>query len=161
MSLDLLRLIPVDAAYVPNGAARQRAVAALEAMLPEGRNCEAIVHERIQFIDQGENIEAIICPLCATRLPLHDHASFTSNQTWWHHAVDRLEATSADQVTVVMPCCSRSTIFASLQFDWPAGFAKFELTIEDASIGENLSAVELKTFEDLLGCRLLQVRAHY
>lgn len=41
ISSDCLKLVPADPHYVPNEAAQERAVDALGALLPEGRECEA------------------------------------------------------------------------------------------------------------------------
>lgn len=161
MSVDILKLIPVDPHYVPTKAAQLTAIAALEAALPEGHDCEAQDFGHITFIDQGENLEAIICPLCSRRLPFYDTADADAIQAWWHEAIDEVEEADAEGISLKMPCCSRSTPLIALQFDWPAGFARFELCIWDPGIGENLPAPKLKEFEEILGCALRQVRAHY
>lgn len=60
-----------------------------------------------------------------------------------------------------MPCCSQSVAATALTFDWPAGFAKFELWMMDPNIAENLDDDQLEKLESVLGCELMQVRAHY
>lgn len=67
MSTDYLKLIPTSPTFVPNIAARAAAVAELERLLPEGEECRAEVYDHVTFIDQGENIVAIICPYCGKR----------------------------------------------------------------------------------------------
>lgn len=161
MSSDYLKLVPADPHYVPDKTAQERAVATLEALLPEGSEYEARDFGHVAFIDQGENIEAILCPTCARRLPLYDTAEAAANQAWWYDSIEELEDGPAENVIVTMPCCTRSVPLTTLRFDWPAAFARFELSILDPGIGENLSNEHLAQFEAILGCKLLQVRAHY
>ncbi len=161
MSADILKLIPVDPRFVPSRAAQSRAVDALAGKFPEGHDCEAEDHGHVAFIDQGENLEAIICPACSKRIPFYDTTEAETIQAWWHDATDDLSVEDVEELNVVMPCCSRSVPLVTLRFDWPAGFARFELSIWDPGIGENLAEAELAEFETILGCKLRQVRAHY
>lgn len=75
--------------------------------------------------------------------------------------MDELEDGDTEGITVTMPCCLRSAPLTSLQFDRPAAFARFELSILDPGIGEDLPQKQLAEFEKILGCELRQVRAHY
>lgn len=161
MSSDYLKLVPIDPNFVPDKVAQDRAVAALEALLPEGSECEAQDFGHVAFVDQGENLEAIMCPACSKRLQLYDTSDAESNQEWWYGVVDEIEDGSAEAISVTMPCCTRSVPLTALRFDWPAAFARFELSILDPGIGENLSREQLAQFEKILGCALVQVRAHY
>lgn len=161
MSSDYLKLVPADPHYVPDKAAQKSAVAALEALLPEGSECEAQDFGHVAFIDQGENLEAILCPACAKRLPLYDGANASAYHDWLHGTLDKIEDGSTEGIAVTMPCCSHSVPLTTLRFDWPAAFARFELSILDPGIGENLSKEQLAHFEKILGCELHQVRAHY
>jgi hypothetical protein len=70
MSDDVLKLIPADPHFVPSDAAKKAAVAALEKLLPEGERCRTEDFGRVTFIDQGENLESILCPACGTKLSL-------------------------------------------------------------------------------------------
>jgi hypothetical protein len=45
--------------------------------------------------------------------------------------------------------------------DWPAEFARFELSILDPGIHDPLSTDQLAKLEKILECELRQVRAHY
>ncbi len=161
MSSDYLKLVPANPHYVPDDTAQEEAVAALAALLSAGSECAAQDFGHVAFIDQGENIEAIICPVCSKRLPLHDGPDAPAIQEWWYGIAEQFEDGSIERTTLAMPCCSRSIPLTTLRFDWPAAFARFELSILDPGIGENLSKEQLAQFEKILGCELLQVRAHY
>ena len=61
-----------------------------------------------------------------------------------------------------MPCCGAEVPFTSLKFDLPAGFARFSLSIWNANVDDGLlTEVQLATIEQVLGCKLAQIRVHY
>jgi hypothetical protein len=49
--------------------------------------------------------------------------------------------------------------FTSLEFDWPCGFTHFELSIWNQNVN-NLAVKQLSKLEDVLGCKLRQIRTH-
>lgn len=161
MSDDVLKLIPTNPHFVPPEAAQQAAIAALEKLLPDGEMCGTEDFGHVTFIDQGANLESILCPACRAKLPLHDAPEAEANSHWWHSITDEWEEGEIGGVSAQMPCCKKTVPLTSLQFDWPAGFARFELRIWNPGIGENLTPSQVAEFEELLGCKLLQVRAHY
>jgi hypothetical protein len=66
------------------------------------------------------------------------------------------------EVQVAMACCGRTVPFTSLAFDWPAGFAHFELCVWNPRIDDNLlTLVDLENLQSVLNCELKQVRTHY
>jgi hypothetical protein len=152
MSDDYLKIIPVDVHHVPPGDRHAKAVEYLEHLFPEGEDCAVEVYDAVQFIDQGQILEAVICPACDTRLEIEE---------WWYDLGERMEQEPAETIVTTLPCCSASVRLLDLEFDWPAGFARFELSIRNPNVAENLPASKLAELEAILGCRLRQVRAHY
>ena len=71
------------------------------------------------------------------------------------------------QFQTTMPCCRASIALTSLQFDMPAGFARFELCAVDPDIESDvkgvttLSAQRINTLEAALSCKLKQIEARY
>jgi hypothetical protein len=161
MSDDVLKLIPADPHFMPPDAAQKAAVAALEKLLPEGERCRTEDFGPVTFIDQGENLESVLCPACGTKLSLYGTPESESNCNWWHSLVDELEDGELEGVSGPMPCCGSTVQLTSLQFHWPGGFARFELCIWNPGTGDNLTPSQVAEFEAILGCKLLQVRAHY
>jgi hypothetical protein len=80
---------------------------------------------------------------------------------WWYDLGERMEQDPAETNVTSIPCCSASVRLVDLEFDWPAGFARFELSIRNPNVVENLSTSTLAELEAILGCKLRQVRAHY
>jgi hypothetical protein len=157
MSDDVLKLIPADPHFLPAIGAQKVAISALEKLLPEGEMCEAEDYGYVTFIDPGENLEAILCPACDAQLKLYGTPEAAENYNWWHSIVDELADGEFEGVSGEMPCCKKTVPLTSLKFNWPGGFARFELWIWNPGIGENLT----QEFEAMLGCNLLQIRAHY
>jgi hypothetical protein len=163
MSDHVLSIIPIDQNYIPNAAAQQIAVALLQEMLPDGEMCEAKAYDRLQFIDQGENCEAVLCPSCGKRFPIDFLTEDDPGTTWWYEVTDAISKTSPiDQLRTTMPCCGAQLPFTSLKFDWPAGFARFCLSIWNPNVDDGLlTEAQLARIELILGCKLAQIRAHY
>ena len=66
------------------------------------------------------------------------------------------------QFQTTMPCCRASIALTSLQFDMPAGFARFELYAIDPDVeNSTLSAQRINTLEAALSCKLKQIEARY
>jgi hypothetical protein len=158
VSVDLLRLIPTDQNYIPDSSQRRDALALLKTWCPDADEIEATVYDKLTFIDQGENCEAVLCPSCNARMRTNE------GDRWWWDLTEEIyvEKRSIAHLRVTMPCCAADIPFPSLRFDWPAGFAHFELCVQNPGLDDNLLApVELRKLEDVLNCKLMQIRTHY
>ncbi|BAJ25962.1 MULTISPECIES: hypothetical protein [Kitasatospora] len=152
MSDDVLSIIPSDPRWQPNREAVDRVVALVEDLVP-GRADDMEVdvrwHDTVTVVDCGENLERIGCPLCQAAI----------DTEWWS---DLLEAHCDDGFTtlaVEVPCCGGSTTLDVLDYDWPCGFARFEIAIwnpERSWFRED----ELTALADRLGHPVRQIRAH-
>jgi hypothetical protein len=149
MSDSILYLIPELPPLVPEKDAQQRAVSALRALLPRAGRVEAVTHDKIEFINPMENFEAAFCPHCGLNI--------TEN---WRDWMDKAyQHSHFEDLRLVMPCCSRQSDLNSLRYEWPAGFARFELTAHNPDCGW-LTASDQAAIEKVLGCKLRQVLAH-
>lgn len=161
MSDDVLKIIPHDPEFVPEASTYDQAVALLGEILPDGEMCEAKAFDRLEFIDPGANLEAVVCPACGVRLELDPFTEEDPGMAWWYNMQDSMQDSSVESVATALPCCRTVVPFKTLQFDWPAGFARFELSIWNPGIARNLNDEELGELETIFGCKLKQVRAHY
>jgi hypothetical protein len=160
MSDDVLKIIPKNPDFVPPAGTHEAAVRELQ-RLTEGETCEAEVYETIAFIDPGENLEAVVCPKCGQKTQFDYFTDDDPGCTWWYELAERLEETPPSELHSTMPCCGNTVKMIDLTFDWPAGFARFELSIWNPDRATNLDAQQLARLESILGCELRQVRAHY
>ena len=157
MSDDYIKLIPTDPSYIPPKPLQEQAIHLLEQMLPEGE-CEAEVYERLTFIDQGANLSAIICPSSNNKLQFDGDETI---QEWWYSFEDEEQDQGVEGLMVTMPCCQKSVSFTDLTFDWPAGFARFELNAMNPNISHDMPPEQVAELEAVLKCKLQQIRAHY
>ncbi len=162
MSDTYLKIIPVDLMLIPEQSTYKDAIELLEKYTPDGEGAEIEVYENVQFIDQGENIEEIICPSCQSILKI---ASNNEEETDCEKVYEQISLQSENETlensVINMPCCSNDVKTVSLKFKWPAGFSKFELSVMNPDISEPLEENKLQALEKVLKCELKQIWAHY
>ena len=167
MSEDLFKVIPESRGFVPDAFTYKNAIRKLEEFTPDGEEVEVRVYQHLEFIDQGENLEAIICPCCKQRLRI-DHSSANDPiGDWWQKANVEADIHRGQDVFELnleavcqMPCCQEQVKCVDLEFDWLGGFAKFELTARNPDL-ETLTHEQILELEEILGCRLTLIRDHY
>jgi hypothetical protein len=82
----------------------------------------------------------------------------------WYYDLDSTvaKAIRISELQTTMPCCGANVLFTSLRFHWPAGFARFQLSVWNPDVDEGyLTADQLGELESVLGCKLVQIEAHY
>jgi hypothetical protein len=133
----------------------------LEQLLPEGEDCRVKVNDRVEFIDQGENLSSVACPACG-RVTRHIYGGpDESLHEWMSDLIERTREENVLVITTPMPCCGAVVPFTALTFDWPAGFARFRLMIDNPQVGYPVAEEIVRELEGILGCSLKQVWAHY
>jgi hypothetical protein len=164
---DVLKLIPEEREFVPVASSHDAAIRKLEEFAPEGEEVEVKLYPHLEFIDQGECLEAILCPSCKHKLILNFFSEDDPVRVWWEQVNLDADLTNGEDVFELnqdavcrMPCCQQEVKFIDLQFEEPAGFAKFELSIWEPEI-DSLSDEQLRELEKILGCRLKLIWAHY
>lgn len=150
MSDDWLRLIPADPSWTPSPERAERAVAKLFSLAPDADRVEAEVYEEVTFIDQGSNFERLNCPACRAELTME----------WWTERMDEAAVSSFSQLEATTPCCATATTLNEVSYDWPAGFARVEISALNPRRSW-LDETELGQVADALGHPLRQVMAHY
>ncbi len=150
MSDTLLRLIPEQPQFEPSDAAGEMAVRALKALIPTAAAVNAHRFQEIRFVDQGSNFERILCPHCRQEITGH-----------WSVWMDECSKSRFTQRKVVVPCCQRESDLNDLVYEWPAGFARFVLEVENPDPSEWLPDPAQKSLESILGCGVRQILTHY
>ena len=150
MSDDFFRVIPVDPQFTPPANAQGVALQLLRSWLPSAESITSDLSEETRFVDSGANLERVECPFCGGDL-----------FGWWQDAMDEASARGFVALEVVVPCCHTETTLNDLRYEWPAGFARFVAEVRNPGRGEALTEEEIRQLEQLLGCKLRQVLAHY
>jgi len=163
----MFKLIPVERGIVPPAAKHEAAIRTLEKLAPEGEDVKVEVHSHLEFIDQGENLEAILCPSCGKRLELNHFSELDPIYEWWDQANIEADVHRGEDIFELnpdaiceMPCCHARVKFIDLEFDWPGGFSKFELSVSNRNL-ETLTRQQIEELEQVLDCQLKLIRAYY
>jgi hypothetical protein len=169
MSTRVLKIIPADQNYLPSAEQQAKAIAVLREMVPFGE-IETRVYDDLEFIDQGQYCEAVLCPACANRVNVTPFGGTELAQDWYRNLDEAItdRTTPILEFKTTMPCCGAGVALTSLQFDMPAGIARFELCAVDPDIETDvkggvttLSAAQLNKLEAALCCKLKQIEARY
>jgi hypothetical protein len=161
VSDNYLRIIPVEPTLIPPEATARNAVERIGPLFPDSDEVVAKSYGHPVFIDQGANLEAIICPSCGARLPFYPADLAEHLRAWWDDIADPLDEVNVADLRVTMICCRASVLFSDLSYDWPAGVASFEISIMNPGRADGLSGSELTELQEILGCQVKQIWAHY
>jgi hypothetical protein len=161
VSDNYLRIVPIDPRFIPAESVAQAAVQMLGPAVLGADRVLAKNYGHPVFIDQGANLEAIVCPACGSRLLFHSAEDAESVREWWYAIADLLDEQNIADLSVNMRCCQASVLFADLDFDWPAGVASFEISILNPGISGPLPGDTVSSLEGALGCKVRQIWAHY
>lgn len=149
MSDSFLRLIPIDPKYVPNQQAQSVAEELLLSLGQWNEEISSKCYEEIIFVDQGENFERIVCPLCKTELDIN----------WWQEAMSEASENKFMNLEISLPCCKQRSSLNELEYLWPAGFSRF--VIEARNPKSELNATDFESLEKILNCKLRKIIANY
>jgi hypothetical protein len=160
MSVTYLKIIPADIRLVPRETAHGEIVRLVEEAFPAAEEIELHAYGHPVFVDQGQNLNAILCPACEVRLEFANQ-EVDPLRDWWYEMSDPLGETSVAHVLLEMPCCRAVVPFAALQFDWPAGVASFEIAVMDPGVAETPSLEWRRRVEALIGGPIRFIWAAY
>lgn len=153
MSDFYVSLIPTDVDWQPPGEAAAEAAAYVARVFDDPNGMQEITvefYERITAVDAGENLQRITCPRCTGDISLE----------WYADLIEQAEG-EFDNLDVKVPCCGATVALDTLQFDWPCGFARFEIAVANPARAElEFTADELNAVAAILGHPVRQILAH-
>jgi hypothetical protein len=150
-----IRLIPTDQNWQPTPEAAASAVAYIARLFSGPADAvEKVSHkfyDRVTLIDAGENTTQIRCSHCGGEISVE----------WFFDLVGE-NGESFDHLDVMVPCCDEVVLLDTLRYDWPVGFARFEVSAMNPTRAKyELDAEELANVGTLLGHPVAQILAHY
>ncbi|MQY10087.1 hypothetical protein SRB5_01910 [Streptomyces sp. RB5] len=154
MSDDVLSIIPSDPRWQPDHEAAESTVALVETLAPGAPDGDVDVeiettwHDGVTLVDCGANLERIGCPLCREAI----------DTEWWRDLMDTRCDDGFATLVVEVPCCGGSTTLDALDYDWPCGFASFEVAVWNPGRA-SFSDKELAAVADVLGHPVRQIWA--
>lgn len=148
MSDTLLKIIPTEPSYVPDGLSESRGKVYLEKFFG-ANHVEFIQTQDVAFIDPGQNFEKIFCDICDSEI----------DSEYWGEKVDSASLNKFGDLTFLSPCCGNRTSLNSLRYEWPAGFARFSIQITNPKV--ELSNQNIQELKVILNTPLRILQAHY
>lgn len=155
MSDNWILLIPATPTWKPESTAAQSAVAYVSSLFAgPGDSADEVsveFHDAVTLIDSGVNTASFTCTAC----------SEVTDVDWVFQMVDERSG-DLSKHNVVLPCCGTPASLNDLDYDWPMGFARFEIGVLNGTRPKyELDASELRQVGELLGHPVRQVLAHY
>jgi hypothetical protein len=147
-------VIPADVTWQPTREAAAEAEAYVRRAFPDpngtGQEVTVEFYDRVTAVDAGENIIRISCPRCAGDIPLD----------WYDNLIEETRG-KFDTLDVTVPCCGALVSLDMLRFDWPSGFARFEIAVRNPARADGeFTAEELHIVAAILGHPVRQILAH-
>jgi hypothetical protein len=150
MSDVFLHLIPTDPEFVPSITAQEALLECLRKALPGSDSFECQTMSETTFIDPGENLEKICCPLCGEEL----------DQEWWSSSMNKASEKQFLNLAVQMPCCRGSTTLNDLSYKMAAGFARFLIEVSNPTVLK-LQKKTKNALKNLMGRPIRTIWARY
>ncbi|WP_030678957.1 hypothetical protein [Streptomyces rimosus] len=152
MSDEILSVIPADPYWQPGQAAADRCAALLADPAfgaRHGQDVEIDVswHDPLRVIDCGQNLERIGCPHCGAEI----------DPGQWSDLVSACYEDEFATLAIRAPCCGTATTLDALDYDWPCGFARFQIAIRNSGRA-GFADDEMTALADALGHPVRQVR---
>ena len=74
--------------------------------------------------------------------------------------MDTAYKTCFERLDSITPCCTQPISLNELNYDWPAGFAKFVIEIQEPNI-KGFEADQVQHLKKIIGIELRQIWAYY
>ena len=149
MSDTYLRIIPDDPNWVPAAESAIAVTNLMSAFVP-GSEVTTRYTDEVEFVDQGENFERVLCSNCGTDL--------TDS---WSSVMDTARKTSFSDLGFETPCCHTQGNLSTLVYEWPAGFARFVVEVSGLNAGRFLDQSQIQSVAKSLGYPVRQILARY
>ena len=148
MSDTILRIIPTDPFYTCNENI-QRDVFSFLSKLYLQQQIKLLSTDYVEFVDQGQNFENVSCHLCEQLMDIE----------YWQNLMDHAFKTEFRHLNFTTACCNSKASLNDLNYNWPAGFARFLINITNAKT--DLGVNEISELKALLKCDVRIIWAKY
>lgn len=115
-----LRIIPSDPLYEPSPGIQKEGLGYLSAHFKKNE-ITSTLYKEVRFVDPGQNFEAVVCDGCGQEMAIEA----------WQEMMDVAYGTRFTDLSIVKPCCNKPSSLNDLQYQGPAGFARYVLTVID------------------------------
>ncbi|GIF78094.1 hypothetical protein Asi02nite_76120 [Asanoa siamensis] len=148
-------MIPTDLQWQPAPDAAAAAVAYVARLFSgpadDVEEVDYEFYDQVTLIDAGENATRIRCSRCDGE-----------SDVGWLYDLAAENDEGFDRPDIAMPCCGAVVMLDTLRYDWPMGFARFEVSAMNPRRDKyELDATELADVAAILGHPVTQILAHY
>ncbi|MFO1012723.1 MAG: hypothetical protein U1E50_03075 [Caulobacteraceae bacterium] len=147
MADNCIQLIPADPEAVPEKDKADAALKLLKRFFPRADEVTAFTSCRPRFFHPGELLTGSDCPRCGK-----------TSDDWWEGAL--AAAMTSGDIHITAPCCGAPISLNDLDFDSPAGFARFVLEASNPR-SEGLGSEDIADLEAILGLKLRQIHVQF
>ena len=144
----LLKFIPALQNFIPQKENQDKAELYLNNIF-RGTIIEFENAEEIEFVDQGQNFDSVSCNHCGKNIDLE----------LWQTIMDTAYKNRFNDLTFDTTCCHQKANLNDLHYNWPAGFAKFIISISNPV--NDIQDNEFIDLENILDIKLKKIWAHY
>lgn len=155
MSDTIIKLVPADPNFKPDGDTAQKVLEYLIANVPAD-DVNFKTYRTPNFSDSGDAMTNITCPLCGKDIDMD----------WWAETVLKNQnETKFTDLNEEVPCCKKTVSLNDLKYNVFNGgatggaFGCIEYAILNPQ--KNISVNVLNDVKDILGCDIKAVTAHY
>ena len=151
MSLHKIALIPENPHDTIEPDRLNLACAYLTELDPSNPVAEILAESVFKFCDCGQNFERIRCPSCGEEVSIE----------WWGERIDEDYDGSDFRLGLYeTPCCKTAHTLHNLVYEWPQGFYKTGIEMENLEIGR-LSKEHVQHIEAIVAVKLRVIYSHY
>jgi|ERR1041385_6279 hypothetical protein len=152
MSDDYVYVIPSEPGLVPDEASGHSTVRYFRSIAPRAGEITVFVSDHLEFIHCGGNFGKILCPSCGASIGL---------ESWqdWMNKDFQGRGKGFTLSRRALPCCGVHSSLHDLNYEWPQGFARFNVCAQNPGIGK-LSGKQRRRFEQILGCPVRVIYEH-
>ena len=146
--MTILKIIPTDPYVLPDEVTYRRIVNHVVKSFPKCEIAEGI-SQLPQFVDCGDDLEGVSCPLCGAELDSDD----------WSMLMDAsYDDEGFSDLNIITPCCHKASTLNDLEYNAPCAFSCFEVDIADP---QKIPPTLLKDLEAIAGFRFQTIVAEY
>lgn len=145
-----MSVIPTDPTWQPTTPGAAAAAQVFRGLAPNADRFDVDYYHQVRVVDAGENLVHIGCPVCGLDIDLD----------WFRDLTEiALYHDGFHDLNVTVPCCGGRASLNDLDYDWPVGFARFELAAWEPE-RDQLTAGELAQIAQVLGHDVRQIMTH-
>lgn len=148
MSTNCAKLIPCDYQFIPENESADQAVRFLKQNI-KADDITYDIFENPEFIDCGENLTEISCPYCKAEIDFDR----------WGEMMNECSSSDFSNLEISLPCCGKKSSLNDLIYDFPCGFARFEIDISEPEA--TLDDAEIHEVEKLFRQKFKLIEARY